>query len=414
MALGPILIFDKSALQALSLDEANWLDNFFLSCITPLFLTETLADLEKEVKAGRTSDDVVGSLALKTPDMQAYPCTHHQKLIGGDLYGNIIPMDGRIPCDSGRVVNLDGKSGIFFSRTPEEEALQRWYGGDFLDVERQFAKKWRRELSDMDYEHLYPFFRKWFLLGKPKDVAEAKTLADAYIDGSPQEGSLKFGMMLLNVSEAAQHEILLRWQQAGEPPVREFAPYFRHVFGVELFFYLAVAADQISRVRPAGKVDNKVDIAYLYYLPFCMVFTSKDKLHRRVVPLFLRDDQTFVEGDDLKADLRKLDEHYSVLPDELKSSGFHKFAAYPPEDDSFLVTRLWDKHLPDWRRLKAQTMPPDQSEHKALISELSRIAKTAESSDPAASLSIEQTEFVQFRRTPLRAKGKWDRYGPNV
>lgn len=31
MAPGPILIFDKSALQALSLDESVWLDHFFLS-----------------------------------------------------------------------------------------------------------------------------------------------------------------------------------------------------------------------------------------------------------------------------------------------------------------------------------------------------------------------------------------------
>jgi hypothetical protein len=52
MSQGPILIFDKSALQALSVDETNWLDNFFLTNITPLFLTETLADLEKEVGTG--------------------------------------------------------------------------------------------------------------------------------------------------------------------------------------------------------------------------------------------------------------------------------------------------------------------------------------------------------------------------
>jgi hypothetical protein len=414
MSQGPILIFDKSALQALSVDETNWLDNFFLSNITPLFLIETLADLEKDVGAGRIPKDVVGHLALRTPDMQAYPCTHHRELIGGDLYGNPIPMDGRIPCNSGKVVNLNDKKGVFFSRTKEEEALQRWYKGEFLDVERQIAKTWRRELCDVDYEQSYLFFQKWFLLGKPKSVAEVKALADAYIDGSPQDGSLKFGMTLLDIPEAAQREVFARWQKSGNPPIRQFAPYFRHVYGVDLFFHLAIAADQISRVRPAGKADNKVDIAYLYYLPFCMVFTSKDKLHKRVVPLFLREDQTFVEADDLKADLHKLDDHYSALPDEVKSTGFHKFAACPPEDIAFLVTRLWDKHLPDWRKLKSQKKPPDRSKHMELIAELNRIEKAAESSDPAARLSVEETQFVQFRRTPRRAKGKWDRYGPDV
>ena len=42
MSQGPMLIFDKSFLQALSLDESAWLDNFFLNNITPLFFTETL------------------------------------------------------------------------------------------------------------------------------------------------------------------------------------------------------------------------------------------------------------------------------------------------------------------------------------------------------------------------------------
>ena len=63
---------------------------------------------------------------------------------------------------------------------------------------------------------------------------------------------------------------------------------------------------------------NMVDIAYLYYLPFCMVFTSRDDLHVRSVPFFLRTDQSFVHGDDLKADLKLLDEYYDVLPEETK------------------------------------------------------------------------------------------------
>jgi len=50
MAPGPHLIFDKSALECLSLDESNWLDNFYGTVITPLFFAETLADLEKEVE----------------------------------------------------------------------------------------------------------------------------------------------------------------------------------------------------------------------------------------------------------------------------------------------------------------------------------------------------------------------------
>ncbi|MBZ5528176.1 MAG: hypothetical protein LAN71_09795 [Acidobacteriia bacterium] len=115
-------------------------------------------------------------------------------------------------------------------------------------------------------------------MGKPRTLAEVKTLADAYIDSSPQDGVFRFGLYLLSVPEQRHDEIIGRWKKAGSPRVRDYAPYFRHLIGVVLFFSLAVAADQVSRIRPKGKADNKVDIAYLYYLPFCHVFASRDNI----------------------------------------------------------------------------------------------------------------------------------------
>ena len=415
MPTGPHLIFDKSALQCLSLDETNWLDNFFYTVITPLFFAETLADLEKEVSEGRTPEQVVGNLAIKTPDMQATACANHSKILDGVLYGEEMPMDGRIPRDHGKVVELDGKKGMFYSKSPEEEALDRWHKGGFLGVERQFAKRWRRELSNIDRDKEYAFFQRWFLMGKPKRLAEVKALADAYIDASPQDGSLRFGLTFLGIQDAARTEITDRWKQAGSPPIREFAPYFRHVYGVDLFFSLAIASDQISRVRPKGKADNKVDIAYLYYLPFCHVFVSADNLHKRVVPLFLRGDQTFVDAADLKADLQRLDAHYSALPEDIKNSGFYKFAKHPPLDDSFLVTRLWDKRSAKWRDQASKPDPIDRLKDTKIIEELKRITDAAaESVCRNERLSIEDTRFMQITRTVARKKGKWNRFGPEV
>ena len=54
------------------------------------------------------------------------------------------------------------------------------------------------------------------------------------------------------------------------------------------------------------KPSHHVDLAYLYYLPFCSVFTSKDNFHAQIVPLFLGPMQDFVNGIDLKEDLKKL------------------------------------------------------------------------------------------------------------
>jgi hypothetical protein len=311
------------------------------------------------VRVGHTPEDIVGNLAVKAPDMQSSPAIHHTKLLGAELYGlETVIMDGRMLRAGGRVVTLDGKSGVFFEKTKEEEALYRWQEHEFLDLERQIAKVWRRELSNVDYEETYRFFQRWFLIGKPKSLGEVKALAEALIDGSPQAASLVFGLNLLGVPNSAHQEIVDKWQSLEKPPLFKFAPYFRHVYSVDLFFNLAIAADLISRERPS----NKIDLAYVYYLPFCQVFSSSDKLHERVVPLFLRQNQTFVKGQELKADLHKLDEYYSALPEETKARGLHKFADCPPEDTTFLVTRLWDTYLPAWRALKAQKGEPIQAQ----------------------------------------------------
>ena len=146
------LIFDKSALQSFSLDESNWLDHFYRSIITPLFFAEVLADLEKEAGKGRTPEQIVGELAHKTPDMNSTPCVHHSRLATSVLYGDDLRMNGRIPRDQGKIVELDDKRGIYYEKSPEEDAPDRWHEGRFFDVERQFAKSWRRDLCNVNHD----------------------------------------------------------------------------------------------------------------------------------------------------------------------------------------------------------------------------------------------------------------------
>jgi hypothetical protein len=414
MPAGPILIFDKSMLQMLDRNEAMWLDNFFLSNITPLFFVETLADLEKEVRSGRTPEQVVGNLAYKTPDMQSSPAAHHLGVLQAELTGaQQIAMDGRIHRAGGYVATLGGQSGIIFRRTQEEEAFDRWQAGEFLDLDRQIAKLWRKNLSNISYDEVYQVFQKWFEgRKKPQTLAEVKSLADRFIEGN-QENTLRFGMDFFGISEDGEREVVARWQKAGKPAIKEFAPYLLYLLSVDLFFYLAIAADHISRVRPSDKADNKVDIAYLYYLPFCMVFASNDNLHARVVPLFLRDDQTFVKGADLKSDLRRLNEYYSALPDEVTAQGVIRFADHPPTDHAFLVTQLWDKHLPRWRKIHDEKQPVDEVENRKIVEHINRLDKESQAT-PGALLTPDQMGFALIKRNVLLSKGDWRRFPPGV
>ncbi len=199
----------------------------------------------------------------------------------------------------------------------------------------------------------------------------------------------------------------------GKPPIREFAPYFRYVYSVDLFFYLAIAADLISRVRPTGKADNKVDLAYLYYLPFCKVFTSGDNLHERMVPLFMRENQRFIKAPELKADLRKLDEHYSALPEEVKIRGLSSFADYPPTDTGFLVTRLWDLYFPNWR-LKADKRELSKELQDVLMNLVKKIEHESRAINPERLPTISEADYVQMQRSVMFRKGKWRRFPPEV
>ena len=410
--MGPVLIFDKSTLESLNPDEAVWLDNFFLSNITPMFFIETLADLEKKIKSGRTPEQVVGSLAYKTPDMGSRPNVVHTTLLSGELRGlGKIVMDGRPVISGGRTVTLGGETGVIFEQPPEAEAMQRWQRGEYLQIERLMAKAWREGLSNVDYEEIYKSFQKWFNGKKPKTLHETKILADSIIDGPDQEKIFGLGLALIGAPTETQRIALSRWIAAGKPAIRKFMPYFSHVFTVDLFFYLAIAADHISRERAS----NKIDLAYLYYLPFCMVFVSSDNLHLKVVPLFIRDNQTFLEGKILKADLARIDQHYSALPDEIKDQGLYKFATYPPVDTSFVITQLWDKYLTLWRKHQSEPKKPiDEADGKAIVQKMKKFTKEAIPVDPADSKSSDELDSMLIQRKVRAQKGKWKRFPPDM
>ena len=129
MAQGPTLLFDKSALQALSVDEAVWLDQFFLPVICPIFFVETLADLEKSIRSGRTPEQEVGLIALKTPQMSAYPNVIHTDLCISNMLGNPVVMDGRPIIAGGQPVWNNNRTGLNHDVAPEAEAFLRWQDG---------------------------------------------------------------------------------------------------------------------------------------------------------------------------------------------------------------------------------------------------------------------------------------------
>jgi hypothetical protein len=405
---GPALIFDKSALESLNIDEAVLLDNFYLTVITPLFFVECLADLEKNLRSRSTPEQLVGSLADRTPDSQSYATLHHITVLNGELSRqfDLKKVQFRPLVPRGRPVQLGEEKGIIIQQGPEEEALQRWTKRQFLDLERNIAKQWRQALAKINLDDtikaVHVGIGPW---RKPKTLEEAKHLADMVIDYLDPEWLLRSGLNILGIPEATD-DVVNQWIRQRRPPLREHLPYFVFLLTINIFFALVLPTELLRNVKPS----HQIDLAYLYYLPFCTVFTSRDRFHAQIVPLFLDPFQTFVHGDDLKKDLQQLDRYYSSLPEEEQKGGLITYANTPPDDTTFLTTRLWDKYLPRWRTIKTQPKPKrDPAEDKKL---LEKIKQRMESPNLTShdERDADKVDYVTMQRSIKVRKGKWRRF----
>jgi hypothetical protein len=114
-----------------------------------------------------------------------------------------------------------------------------------------------------------------------------------------------------------------------------------------------------------------------------------------------------VWGQDLKADLARLNEHYSKLPDQEKEKGIMMFAATPPKEGDYLVSKLWDRYLPSWRSIKSSVPKMNPETEKKIVE---RIHKDFElKSLPKADIDYNATDadFLGIHRMIRKRKGTW-------
>jgi hypothetical protein len=57
---------------------------------------------------------------------------------------------GRAVLAGGRHVQLGDKKRVIFEHSPEAEAVSRWSKDEFLELERNIARQWRRALTGID------------------------------------------------------------------------------------------------------------------------------------------------------------------------------------------------------------------------------------------------------------------------
>lgn len=399
--MGPILIFDKSTLQSLNMDESVWLDAFFISNITPIFFVETLADLSKR-RTARAAPSLVAEIARKTPVESAFPNGFHLALAGNDMVGNHPPMTGQIVVTSG-VTKRDprGEVGTHFEQFDEADAMSRWQERKFEEIETLMAHAWRELLTNVDFRTMTGLAVAALGVERVKTLEDAKKCVDEYVQRSDVP-VVRFARAFLGIGPQWEEEILQRYSRSGQQTLEQFAPYAAFVLKVSLFFHLAMASSLIEKARPS----NMVDVSYLYYLPFCHVFASSDKLHARTAPLFCEQGQHFVRGADLKAALHELNEFYVRHMDEIERVGVIRFAKRPPPEFDNAVTRVWDEFAPGWREKAAQPEPePPVDPQKRMTPEL--MQKIMEESVPIPEDRATESQYAMVRRRVPVRRGRW-------
>lgn len=404
--MGPITLYDKSFLQSLSVNEAMWFDHFFFPNTPPLFFIETLADLKKEYSDGRNPENEVRKIADKSPELSGGINWFHFNIYIQSLLGAEIPMHlGQICPPPGKDVVVDGKNSTIFTQPPEFEALQRWQKGEFQFIEKEIAAAWRQSLKARpDLENVIPRIQALGVdIANLNSIEAVKDAVTQVIQGStPFLNTLKLALHLQNVPGEYATAIISRYFNAGAKPLTWFAPYAAFVFSIDLFYYISVYRGFISGDRGS----NKIDLAYLYYLPFCMLFTSSDNLHRRCAPLFLRPNQKFAWGPDLKAGLHAINEYYASLPEAEKEKGLFAMAPNPP-DIPGIISELWKALLPRHSKAQPAKKEVDPILRDAITKEIREKINRAIAAPPAPYKSSDKSDSIIIQRITRKRRGDW-------
>ncbi len=326
--MGPTILLDKSTLQSIKRAEASFLFKHYVVVITPVLFAEILADVKKGSDKSALTKDEVRWLADKLLSTDHYSCAFWKDLCIQSLLGNEVTIGlGQVPVTGGEeIVGPDGKKGIFFDEPAEIVALRNWQAGNFSEQELATATRWREMADGLDLES-YKTVLRANTLGAPKvkSFAELKAAIDAFCEHPDR--ALQFELIQnyaddLRLNDETKKVIFDRWLKQALPSFKTFAPYAYYCFRVRLTFHLGLINHLIG-TRPT----NKIDLIYLYYLPFCVAFSSGDKIHADLAPMFLRDNQIFVSRDELKADLVWLNADWNALTPEQKTERNGKFGS---------------------------------------------------------------------------------------
>jgi hypothetical protein len=385
--MGPIILCDKSSLQALGPKELNNLRRYFFTNVPPVLLVEIIGDLKKPTETAM-GEKQVKSLARKLVPACCMVNLDFRVLLQSELEGQPIPMDRRpVVAPNYWAWGPGGEVGSMIEEQPEAVALMRWQEGRFRDAEMLLAHAWRAMTKSIDLEAMRNGLRAHY---SPQIRLQSLDVVRDHVDSLLATNNVRtllaWFLRDIEVPVVFIQPTIERFLTSGSGPLAIRAPLTFHCLRVALLFHFALAFGLIGT-----RSTNRVDMEYLFYTPFCNVFSSGDTLHRQFAPLVLADDQMFVERDELRADLAQLAAKVSNLSWEKQQEDLRRIG--PPADENSVTHRIWTRFMkPGYASRKRLTLTPDQE--KRLVEEAMRRVKGAPVEAPADKGPLPQGDYA--------------------
>lgn len=348
MNLGPTIILDKSSLQALSKKELIILNKLYFVNVPPILPIEILADLKKVKYPETLNEKTVIEISNKLIQSDNYYNIHYSFIMISALLGLDYLNERRTLVKAkSKVKDKDAEIGFLFEESDEQKAVREWQKGNFSESEKILAAQWRSYVKQIDLQVLR---EQWS--GVKNKAPECNSfsyllsLTDSFIANVPMQDQLIFAFLEdLPLDQNFSSKIFYRWQSENFKFIKDFAPYFYFVNRINTAFHIGLVYNLIS-----AKTSDKtfIDLEYLYYLPFCNIFSSRDHFHKDFGVNFLFEDQTFIDGDELKADLGNIILKLENEDGELKIDWDENFHLEPPDDKDSFTYKMWRKYLPSW------------------------------------------------------------------
>lgn len=341
--MGLRITLDKSAVYGLNNEEVDSLDRYFFQVVPWILVNEILADLTKE-----TDPKIPNRIAAHTYRVSGNHglTLNYRTRLANSLLGREILMDGRFLASGETVVRTASGSLATIVETPlEDEKLARWERREFTDEERVWARRFRQRMERPLNTKLYldNIARVGLSFNPPRSDEELITSVNDLLANRKLLPRL-FAILGqdFGIPYKSSDEITKRWYKEGRKPFEEFAPYAFFCLKANFLWHLSLTNPQLFKTDK--KQNDRKDLEYCYYLPNTQIFATRDEKQQRLMAALIRPDQSLVNGDELKRDLRKISEDWNSLTTEEKIALNAQRGDAPPENTDSVVYQMWKKH----------------------------------------------------------------------